>query len=305
MTEQNSTTIKTTLTESDLAPLFALLDDTDQFVTNEVRRKLVSFGSEVVPFVRQLIQNEFEVTQNENAPTYVNALAVLRGIQQESLLKLMNGIIDAHFDGADIPLEQSVILLSQFNFPETPFENVSQTLNDLALRVHKVFIGMKTANDLSLLMSLNTVFFEQEEFKGATKNYYAPEHSYVSTLLSSKRGIPISLSVLYMLIAERVGIELHGIGMPLHFLVYHPVLNVFIDTFNFGAFISEDDCKQFIKQSGFSYSEKMLTKSTNLSIITRMMRNLIYAHSKYNQKWEAEVLQETLDEILRLNDQSN
>ncbi len=288
---------------TEIRPLLALLDDTDTTVTTAVQNKLLSYGHNVVPFLSDVITREFELTQNEENPVIVNARACIRALQTEALASLMANVIDAHFEGKDINLERASLLLSSFGFPELNDSEFHEALDRIALRVHSVFIQMKNPSDLTLLMSLNTVFFEQEDFRGATKNYYAPENSYLCQLLKTKRGIPISISVVYMLVAERVGIELHGIGMPLHFLVFHPTLNVFIDTFNHGAFISRADCEQFIRQSGFAYSDSMLNKSSNISITARMMRNLIYAHSKYDQKWEAETLQETLDEILRLTEE--
>ncbi len=288
--------------KAEIQPLLSLLDDTDTTVTTAVQNKLLSYGHRVVPFLNEVLQREIELTRDDENPVVINARACVRALQTGALSKLFSQIIDAHLDEVDVNLDQASYLLSSFGFPDIDETDYYAKLDAIALRVHSIFVQMKNASDLTLLMSLNTVFFEEEDFRGATKNYYAPENSYISQLLSSKRGIPISISVAYMMVADRVGIELHGIGMPLHFLVYHPGLNVFIDTFNHGAFISRSDCEQFIRQSGFAYSEKMLSKSSNIDICVRMMRNLIYAHSKYNQKWEAETLQETLDEILRLTD---
>ncbi len=290
---------------TEIRPLLSLLDDTDTTVTTAVQQKLLSYAHLAVPFLRDLIRQEYELGASDENPVIENARACIRALQTGALSRLLNLVIDMHFDGTELSLEQTAFLLSVFGYPEVDEQHFFSTLDAIALKVHDIFINMKNASDLSLLMSLNTVFFEQEDFRGATKNYYAPENSYISCLLDSKRGIPISISVVYMLVAERVGIELHGIGMPLHFLVYHPGLNVFIDTFNHGAFISRSDCEHFIRQSGFAYSDKMLQRSTNVNICARMMRNLIYAHSKYDQKWEAETLQETLDEILRLSDEKS
>lgn len=288
---------------TELRSLLSLLDDTDTTVTTAVQNKLVSYGSSVVPALRELIIQQAELSDDgDENPSIVNARACIRALQTEALSELLEKIIDAHIDATDIDLEASVFALSRFGYPEIELKKYREKLDSIALRVHDIFIQVRNASDLTLLLSLNTVFFEQEDFRGATKNYYAPENSYICKLLDQKRGIPISISIIYMLIAERIGAELHGIGMPLHFLVYHPALNVFIDTFNHGAFISREDCEQFIRQSGFSYSDKMLKKSSNVSIVTRIMRNLIYAHSRYDQKWEAETLQETLDQILHVTD---
>jgi len=303
MSELQLQSVIQVIPDSELRALLSLLDDTDTTVTTAVQRKLISYGRLIIPHLRELITREYELTQDDNNTIIVNAQACIKGLQTTALSTMLDKIIDAKIDGSDIKLEEAAFLLSSFGYPEVNITDFTTKLDEISLRVHNIYIQMKNHSELTLLMSLNTVFFEQEDFRGATKNYYAPENSYICRLIDTKRGIPISISIVYMLVAERVGVELHGIGMPLHFLVYHPNLNVFIDTFNFGAFISREDCEQFIRQSGFSYSDKMLQRSNNIGITARMMRNLIYAHSKYNQKWEAETLQETLDEILRLTDE--
>lgn len=286
--------------KDEIKPLLSLLDDTDHTVTTAVQNKLLSYGNRIVPHLYELINSELDI-EILNNPVIENARAVIRGLQTGALSQFMDSILDAYSEKGDIDIETAAFQLAQFGNPEVDIALYKQKLDTLALRISGLYLNMKNHTELNLLMSLNAVFFEQEDFRGATKNYYAPENSYITTLIDSKRGIPISLSLVYMFIAERVGITLHGIGMPLHFLVYHPELNVFIDTFNHGAFISQRDCEQFIKQSGFTYSDTMLRQSTNVNIVSRMMRNLIYAHSKYNQTWEAETLQETLDEVLRLS----
>jgi regulator of sirC expression with transglutaminase-like and TPR domain len=281
---------------AELSALLKLLDDPDVEIAEAVREKIQEYGPQVVANLRKVAR------EHDNPQIKENAEAIIRSFQEEALQKLFKKVIDAFAESQDIELEEAAILLSQFGFPETNALEVSEKLDEISLRVHRHFITMQQANDLTLLMSLNRAFFEEEKFRGAETEYYAPENSYIDTLLKFKQGIPISLSVAYMLVGERAGIDLHGVGMPLHFLVYHPELNVFIDTFNHGAFLSQLDCRNFIAQSGFSFSETMLSKVSNMTIISRMMRNLIYAHTKQGQEWEAKQLQDTLDEIIRITD---
>lgn len=287
--------------ESELRPLLQLLDDTDTTVTTAVQAKLISYGGSIVPVLRDVIARESDhIAGDASSATLVNARACIRALQTGALADVMNEVFDAHATGRDVELERVCVGISRFGCPEMDATALSDLLDVLALRVHKHVVETNSVNELTLLMCLNNVFFEEEAYRGATTNYYSPEHSYLAHVVRSKRGIPLSLSLVYMLVAERVGIELQGIGMPLHFLVFHPVLNVFIDTFNQGAFLSHDDCEKFVRQSGFSFQESMLSKASNMLIMQRLLRNLVYAHTKNRQEWESEVLQEALDEILRL-----
>jgi regulator of sirC expression with transglutaminase-like and TPR domain len=249
--------------------------------------------------LREVLASQAQA-DHQDSTVSVNAQACIRALQTEALFEVMSEMMDANADQRDIDLESVCLQLSRFGCPEVDVAEMKEQLDQLAIRVHKLVISTQNVNELTLLMCLNNVFFEEDEFRGATKNYYSPEHSYLAHVLRTKRGIPLSLSLVYMLVAERVGIDVEGIGMPLHFLVYHPVLNVFIDTFNQGSFLSGEDCEKFVRQSGFSFQESMLTRSTNMVIVQRLLRNLVYAHNKNNQTWEAVTLQQTLDKVMRL-----
>jgi regulator of sirC expression with transglutaminase-like and TPR domain len=288
-----------TLIDPELRPLIALLDDTDTAVTTAVQSKLISYGSRIVPVLHTVLASQAH-TDHEDSTVSKNAQACIRALQTEALSEVMSEMVDAHAEKRDIDLESVCLQLSRFGCPEVDTAEMQEQLDQLAIRVHKLVVSTQNVNELTLLMCLNNVFFEEDLFRGATKNYYSPEHSYLAHVLRTKRGIPLSLSLVYLLVADRVGIEVEGIGMPLHFLVYHPVLNVFIDTFNQGSFLSREDCEKFVRQSGFSFQESMLTRSSNMVIVQRLLRNLVYAHTKHRQTWEAETLQEALDDVVRL-----
>lgn len=275
----------------ELDALLRLLDDPDDSVARAVQSKLAEYGGTVVPHLRLLLENDASVYTRRNCET------IIQEFQKNALDQLKTMVMTAHNFGEDINLEKAVILLSKFGYPETKGLAISARLDEIALDAHHSFIRNTSTNDLTLLMSLNDAFFEQSGFRGAVPDY-KPEHSYFHSLMRSHIGIPISLSAVYMLVGERVGIEFHGIGMPLHFVVFHPVLQVFIDVFNFGVFISREDCKHFISKSNFDFNDSMLEKISNYTMIIRMIRNLIYAHSRNQEMWEAEQLQKTLDTIL-------
>ena len=78
--------------------------------------------------------------------------------------------------------------------------------------------------------------FREKSFKGNTEDYYNPENSYLTSVLDSGKGIPVSLSVLAILVARRVDLPLEGVNLPGHFIVRYdsPDLRLFLDPFNEG-----------------------------------------------------------------------
>lgn len=276
---------------AELEALLRLLDDRDPQVTTAVQRRLIAYGARAVPYLRAVVEDDAAPTAARQ-----NACSCLRGLRTAYLAQLVECVLDRE----DAELERAVLLLSAFGYPEIEPQQCQQHLDRMAERVRCVLRDACSLSDVEVLLALNTVLFEQEGLRGALRTFYAPEHGYLGSVLRGREGMPIVLSVIYMLVAERVGVHLQGIGMPLHFVVYHPGLQVFIDPFNGGAFISRAECRQFIEQTGFRYTDALLEPRSTLEILQRMMRNLIYAHTRCGQEWEAEVLQETLDTLTRL-----
>ncbi|OLD75313.1 MAG: hypothetical protein AUG95_00390 [Nitrospirae bacterium 13_1_20CM_4_62_6] len=136
---------------------------------------------------------------------------------------------------------------------------------------------------------LSRYLFIDQGFRGNTKNYYEVENSYLNRVIDRRTGIPISLSILYLLVGRRLGLPLYGIGMPGHFLVKFDSerYKVFVDCFNAGALLTEKDCARFLMQAGYGFEEKYLQKSSTPAILTRSLKNLIAVYNKLNESVKA------------------
>lgn len=287
-----------TVSEKEFRALHSLLDDTDESVCLAVRQKLKSYGGVIAPCLRAIWRTE------SNEHVRYSLRMVVQSFQQDALFELVDMVKDTNSGTNDIDLESAMMLLSRFGYPETDPASIGQALDAIALRVHVLFMKAPQHNELGLLLSVNQAFFEEAQFAGAEDEaYHHPDNSYAHALLRSKRGIPISLCALYLLVAERAGVGLYGVGMPAHFIVYNPELDIFIDTFNKGAFLSRDDCKRFIQGAGFTYEPSMLDRVSNIAILLRMIRNLIFAYSKSDNDWEVAALQEISAAILETMNQ--
>lgn len=135
--------------------------------------------------------------------------------------------------------------------------------------------------------ALADFLFIQERFQGNAGEYSDPRNSYLNQVLERRLGIPISLSVVYIAIAERLGIPAQGIGLPGHFIVGLPTPagDIYLDPFHGGARLSVEDCAQLVRQvSGYDgpWREDWLRPMPPQAILTRMLNNLrnIYYHSE-------------------------
>ncbi|KAJ1493918.1 Transglutaminase-like superfamily-domain-containing protein [Baffinella frigidus] len=149
-----------------------------------------------------------------------------------------------------------------------------------------------------LLQALNTVFFDQLGFKGNREDYYDPRNSLIHEVLQRKTGNPITLSVVYMAVARRIGIQLHGSSCPSHFVLrgkHEDGAPFFVDVFNAGKIMTTEGCKEMMVSNNHvvgntdltcGCKELMVSKnhvvgSTDLEpmppirVYARMMRNLI------------------------------
>lgn len=136
-----------------------------------------------------------------------------------------------------------------------------------------------TNTDLGNIKALNRYLFTELNFYGNTANYYHPNNSFLNRVLDLKTGIPISLSVIYLEVGWRLGLPLWGIGLPGHFIVGYGSSDdpIYIDVFNQGRILSEDDCLAIcrIPPGGYAtFKEEFLRPMTKQAILYRMLLNL-------------------------------
>ena len=108
------------------------------------------------------------------------------------------------------------------------------------------------------------------------------ENSYLNKVLERKTGIPISLCTVYLLIGKRLDLPVYGVGMPGHFLVKYEAgrYQIFVDSFNGGALLTQRDCARFLDQAGYGFDERFLETTPTRSILIRMIKNLVAIYNK-------------------------
>jgi regulator of sirC expression with transglutaminase-like and TPR domain len=139
----------------------------------------------------------------------------------------------------------------------------------------------------ALLAHLHEYLFEELGFAGNTKDYYSPDNSYLPTILETKRGLPISLSLIYKLVAERVGLRAWGVALPGHFVAGVGVEGsvTLVDAFNGGKVLTVEEAHERMKQNfgaEIEWSDEMLRPASNRHWLTRMLQNLLNTFGSRN-----------------------
>jgi regulator of sirC expression with transglutaminase-like and TPR domain len=149
----------------------------------------------------------------------------------------------------------------------------------------------------AVLAHLHDVLFEDEGFRGNTQDYYASGNSYIPAVLETKRGLPITLSLVYKLVAERLGLKAWGVGLPGHFLVGLHAADapgaidgegalMLVDPFNGGRILTPDEAHDRIQEmfgAEAEWSEEMLRPASNRHWLTRILQNLLNVFGSANQ----------------------
>lgn len=130
-----------------------------------------------------------------------------------------------------------------------------------------------------VIAAINTTLFEEEGFSGNVDDYYDPRNSFLNEVLSRRTGIPISLSVVYLAIARRLGKPVVGVGMPLHFIVKYAgrAGEVYVDPFRGGRILTREDCHRQVEQAygaPVEFHDSYLEAVPSRLILYRMLNNL-------------------------------
>ncbi|MEM1347554.1 MAG: transglutaminase-like domain-containing protein [Myxococcota bacterium] len=128
-------------------------------------------------------------------------------------------------------------------------------------------------------------------FRGNLEDYYDPANSYLDRVLERRTGVPITLSVVYLEVAQRVGVELDAISFPYHFLIAsREVEGVFLDPFHGGRVLTEEDCRAMLDRftdGRIDFQPRFLEPVSVRDVLVRVTRNLKLVHVKRERFAEA------------------
>ena len=151
-----------------------------------------------------------------------------------------DGIVGAPDE--EIDLARAALLIAATEYPGLSVERELFRLDAIA---EGIAPRMDDDTPLYQLNTLSEYLFDELKFAGNHTNYHDPRNSFLNDVMERKRGIPITLSLLYIEVGKRAGVPILGIGMPGHFIVRHrDESEVFVDPFHGGILLSVDECAE-------------------------------------------------------------
>lgn len=265
--------------DTQIDAILSLLDDPDPFVQGSIRTRLLELGDLAAPALRRVsLQSDEELARR-------NAEENLKEIGLRKFVAEMRGIIAEAPAGGDIDLERGAFAVALLRYPELRVSGYIQQLDTMASMLDHRLRGCD--NGYMIVREMNHYLFGQLGFQGCRQereSYYDPENSFLNRVIDRRTGIPITLSVVYLLVGQRLGLPLHGVGFPSRFLVKYRSSGeeFFIDPFNNGAIINYSECRRFLRELNVDYRPEYLEPIDNRRTIARMLRNLmdIYQQSE-------------------------
>src|SRR5262245_45401379 len=197
-------------------------------------------------------------------------------------------------DDEQINPAEAALLIAAEEYPRIDVASYLDRLDQFGDLVREQSHYAQTPREI--ITSLNTALFERLGFHGNRESYYDPRNSYLNEVIDRRTGIPITLTVVYIEVARRIGFPIKGVGMPFHFIAKHQSAegDLFIDPFNSGRLLGLEGCNELVKHMSGGKLELQpghLEAVTNKQILTRMLSNLLGIYSPNDHRRALSVIE--------------
>jgi regulator of sirC expression with transglutaminase-like and TPR domain len=273
------------INQNELKALVSLLDDSDREVKEHVREKIISLGNQIIPFLEESWENSFNPEIQKEIEELVHEL-------QFSLLKER---LTQWKQSEEQDLLTGLWIINTYQYPDLGFDQLNATMHQIYFDVWTAFKNDSPPYDK--IRTINSVLFKDLKFAANTKNFHSPGNSMLSNVLDSKRGNPISLCAVYLLVAKKLGLPISGVNLPNLFVLTYTSDNLtfYINAFNKGLIFSRQDIHNYLEHLKIPPKDEFFEPCENLVIIKRTLRNLVYAFDKIGELAKKEEVQELVD----------
>lgn len=278
--------------QSRIRALITLIDDPDETIYSQVRESIVQLGDTIVPE----LEHAWEVI--DLGDLFRNRIEeLLQDIHFSSVKKRL----EVWRDGGGEDLLEGTLIVSRYRYPDLDEGKAKARL--AAIRQD---IWLELNDDLTAFEKVrvfNHIFFQTHSFKGNKRNYHAPQNSYINEVLETRKGNPLSLGIIYQVLAQDLDLPIQGVNLPNHFVLAY--LNekgtglddplFYINPFSQGAILGRKEIDQFLDKLKMSRHPYFYVPCTNIDIIRRQLNNLTNIYGKNGDPDRADDLEKLLD----------
>ncbi|PWJ54519.1 transglutaminase superfamily protein [Dyadobacter jejuensis] len=280
------------MNKNEIKALISLLDDEDHEVSQHVEGRILSLGGSIIPLLETEWENSFNPTVQHRIEELIHEL-------QQSIL--MDRLQTWRNSGGQ-DLMEGMWIVATYLYPDLTLEELNVSVEQLYYDIWTQF--QDEMNPVDQIKRINGVFFGDLNFSANTKNFHSPSNSMINIVLETKKGNPITLCVIYLLIAHKLKLPIYGVNLPNLFVLTYKKDQVqfYINVFSRGIIFSKTDIDHYIAQLNIKPKDIFYQPCTNLEIIQRVLRNLLLSYEKtgdHEKKKELEnILRSTMDHPL-------
>jgi regulator of sirC expression with transglutaminase-like and TPR domain len=275
------------VTNKEIKALISLLEDEDEGIANHVEEKIVSLGEAMIPF----LETEWESTINPEVQKKIEEL--IHKLQYEGL---MSKLVAWKQSGATNLIE-GMWLVNTYQYPDASLENINKALDQI---YYEAWLHIRPdMHAYDQIKALNHTLFKTYKFAANTKNFHSPANSMLHLALETKRGNPLTLCVIYLTIAQKLGLPIYGVNLPNLFVLTYKQddFQFYINVYNKGLMLSKADIDNYILQLNLNPVDIFYEPCPNLDIVKRALRNLALSFEKLNEAEKAMEVNKLLDAI--------
>ncbi|MBR9774075.1 MAG: hypothetical protein GYB55_03350 [Cytophagales bacterium] len=258
------------MTDKELNALVSLLDDGDQEIKEHVRDKILSLGNQIIPF----LENKWEGSFNPELQKEIEEIV------HDMQLNLLKERLSNWKNSQERELLEGLWIVNTYLYPDLEFDQLNALMQQIYFDVWTNF-----KNELSVydkIKLINNVLFNDLKFSANTKNFHSPANSMLKTVLETKKGNPISLCSVYLLVAKKLGLPVYGVNLPNLFVLTYQSgkFNFYINAFNKGLIFTKQDINNYLDHLKLDPKPEYYEPCENIEIIRRVIRNLIFSFEK-------------------------
>ncbi len=273
--------------ENELKALVSLLDDDDAEVSSHVEEQIISLGTDIIPFLEEQWEKSFNPLIQRRIEDLVHNLQFT--LLKERLIKWS--------ESEEQDLIEGMWIVSTYLYPDLELGLLKQEIEQI---YYEIWLEFK--NDLSpidQIKILNGVLFSKLKFRANTKNFHSPSNSMLNVVLESKRGNPITLCTVYMLVAAKLNMPVFGVNLPNMFILTYRTegITFYINAFNRGVVFTKEDIDHYLKNLNLNSHARFYEPCDNIEFVKRSFRNLVVAFEKLGEYHKMEEIKILLNSI--------
>jgi regulator of sirC expression with transglutaminase-like and TPR domain len=288
------------MTREEIQALLQLLDDPNHEVNQTVTTRILEQGPMILPDLEAAWEGSMDPMHQDRI---INLI-------QEIQTQYNHHQLQKWVETGQNDLLKGVFIISRYQYPDLEMKELEISLDRIIKDVWLELNNNLTA--LEKVRILNHIIYDVHGFTKNTKNFYSPQNSFINQVLETGKGNPISLAVVYIVIAQRLNLPIFGVNLPKNFiLAYRDQLVAgmafdqvaedilfYINPYNRGAVLGRREIEYFLKQQKIEPQESHFQPCSNLEIILRILHNLINAYHKSGYREKANLYEGILKMIL-------